>query len=132
MALKVFKVQTNTVKFLQNHVLGPDYEDDVSAEDINAMIDILDVNAFEIRGTEFSIRGVYPLTAMMNSVCNPNTQNSIDRDFTCRVRAVVPIQKGQEITATYTLTLAGTMYRQKQVRLAINIYYLKPGRKMAL
>lgn len=80
------------------------------------MIDVLDVNAFEIRGNDFSIRGVYPLTAMMNSVCNPNTQNSIDRDFTCRVRAVVPIKKGEEITATYTLTLAGTMFRQKQLQ----------------
>ena len=61
------------------------------------------------------IQGVYPLTAMMNSVCNPNTQNCIDRDLTCRVRAAIPIRKGQEITATYTLTLAGTMYRQKQL-----------------
>ena len=63
----------------------------------------------------FLIQGVYPLTAMMNSVCNPNTQNCIDRDLTCRVRAAIPIRKGQEITATYTLTLAGTMYRQKQL-----------------
>ncbi len=39
--------------------------------------DVLDVNAFEIRGREFSIRGVYPLTAMMNSVCNPNTQANL-------------------------------------------------------
>ena len=61
------------------------------------------------------MRGVYPLTAMMNSVCNPNTQNCIDRNFVCRVRAAVPIKKGQEITATYTLTLAGTMYRQKHL-----------------
>ena len=37
-------------------------------------LDVLDVNAFEIRGLDYSIRGVYPLTAMMNSVCNPNTQ----------------------------------------------------------
>ena len=61
------------------------------------------------------MRGVYPLTAMMNSVCNPNTQNCIGRDFVCRVRAMIPIRKGQEITATYTLTLAGTMYRQKNL-----------------
>ena len=109
-------MQTNTVKFLKDHVLSSEYNDLITASDINAMIDVLDVNAFEIRGNDFSIRGVYPLTAMMNSVCNPNTQNSIDRDFTCRVRAVVPIKKGEEITATYTLTLAGTMYRQKQLQ----------------
>ena len=46
-------------------------------EDVNSVIDVLDVNAFEIRGNEFSIRGVYPLTAMMNQTCNPNTQNCI-------------------------------------------------------
>ena len=46
-------------------------------KEINSVIDVLDVNAFEIRGNDFSIRGVYPLTAMMNSVCCPNTQNCI-------------------------------------------------------
>ena len=88
--------QTNTVRFLRQHVIPEDIEDGFNAEEeeINAMIDVLDVNAFEIRGTDFSIRGVYPLTAMMNSVCNPNTQNSISRDCTCRVRAVIPIKKG--------------------------------------
>ena len=48
-----------------------------TAEEINAMIDVLDVNAFEIRGSNFSVRSVLPLTAMMNSVCSPNTQNCI-------------------------------------------------------
>lgn len=51
--------------------------DFTSAEEINAMIDVLDVNAFEIRGSDFSVRSVLPLTAMMNSVCSPNTQNCI-------------------------------------------------------
>ena len=79
--------------------------------EINGVINVLDVNAFEIRGNDFSIRGVYPLTAMMNSVCTPNTQNCIGEDFVCRVRAASHIKKGQEITTTYTLTLAGTCYR---------------------
>ena len=106
--------QTNTVKFLQNHV----FKDQVQfgSEEINAVVNVLDVNAFEIRGNDFSIRGVFPLTAMMNSVCNPNTQNCIDEDFTCRVRAATFIPKGQEITTTYTLTLAGTLYRRKHLR----------------
>ncbi len=63
-----------------------------------------------------SIRGVYPLTAMMNSSCSPNTQNCIGEDFTCRVRAARPIRKGEEILSTYTLTLAGTQYRRKHLR----------------
>ena len=72
-------------------------EHDLTDAEVNAMLDVLDVNAFEIRGNDFSIRGVYPLTAMMNSVCNPNTQNCIDRDLTCRVRAVIPIRKGTKL-----------------------------------
>ena len=116
--------QTNTVKFLQDHVFnnkeaehGDDDDDNTKTsssftdDEINAVVNVLDVNAFEIRGNDFSIRGVYPLTAMMNSVCSPNTQNCIGEDFVCRVRAACPIKKGQEITTTYTLTLAGTFYR---------------------
>ena len=109
--------QTNTVKFLQDHVFNTSKDDDNNTaqtftdDEINAVINVLDVNAFEIRGNDFSIRGVYPLTAMMNSVCSPNTQNCIGEDFVCRVRAASAIRKGQEITTTYTLTLAGTFYR---------------------
>jgi hypothetical protein len=43
-------------------------------------------------------------------------QNCIDSDFACRVRAVVPISAGQEITSTYTLTLSGTMYRRQHLK----------------
>ena len=51
-----------------------------SEEEVNSVIDVLDVNAFEIRGNDFSIRGVYPLTAMMNQTCCPNTQNCIGKN----------------------------------------------------
>ena len=37
-------------------------------------------------------RGLYPLTAMMNSSCSPNTQNSIGLDLVCTVRAARPIK----------------------------------------
>ena len=87
-----------------------------TADEINSCLNVLDVNAFEIRGRGFSIRGVFPLTAMMNSVCSPNTQNCIGEDYTCKVRAVVDIAKGEEVTSTYTLTLAGTAYRRKHLR----------------
>ena len=74
---------------------------------------MLDVNAFEIRG---NIRGLFPFTAMMNASCSPNTQNSIDRDWVCRVRAVRDIAKGEEITDTYTYTLSNTLYRRKHLK----------------
>ena len=74
------------------------------------------MNAFEIRGVDYSMRGLYPLTAMMNANCSPNTQNSIDSDWVLKVRAVRPITKGEEITDTYTSTMANTLYRRKQLK----------------
>ena len=53
---------------------------------------------------------------MMNSSCTPNTQNSIDSDWVCRVRAVRKISKGEEITDTYVSTMANTLYRRRQLK----------------
>ena len=75
--------------------------------------DVLDVNAFEIRG---NIRALFPFTAMMNASCSPNTQNSIDSNWLCRVRAARDIAKGEEITDTYTYTLSNTLYRRKHLK----------------
>ena len=59
---------------------------------------MLDVNAFEIRG---NIRALFPFTAMMNASCSPNTQNSIDSNWLCRVRAARDIAKGEECFICY-------------------------------
>ena len=78
-----FFFQTNTVNFLQRHIFGPESriknaisgcannnepeveeekeefvrEHDLTNDEINSVLDVLDVNAFEIRGNDFSIRG---------------------------------------------------------------------------
>ena len=107
----------NIVKFLLDHVKLADHIPDITEEDIFRANDVLDVNAFEIRGRGGGgLRGLYPLTAMMNSSCSPNTQNSIDNDWTCRVRAVRLIKKGEEICDTYTTTLTNTIYRRKSLK----------------
>jgi len=105
----------NVVAFLLKHAHINNILPDISDADITLASDVLDVNAFEIRGKGGSIRGLYPLTAMMNSSCSPNTQNSIDTDFSCTVRAIRPIKKGEEICDTYTSTLTNTTYRRKQL-----------------
>ena len=74
----------NIVRFLLNHAKLSDHVPDVTEDDILRANDVLDVNAFEIRGSGGSLRGLFPLTAMMNSSCSPNTQNSIDNDWVCR------------------------------------------------
>ncbi|XP_040568467.1 SET domain-containing protein SmydA-8 [Lepeophtheirus salmonis] len=103
--------QVNIVKFILERI-----KYDTTVEDINKCIDVMDVNAFEIRSHEFSIAGLYPMTAMMNSNCSPNTQNSIDENYICRVMAITRIPKGSEINSTYTRTLSGTLYRRNQLK----------------
>ena len=66
--------QHNIARFLMEHVKLADHIPQITEESIIMANDVLDVNAFEIRGERFSARGVYPLTAMMNAVCSPNTQ----------------------------------------------------------
>jgi len=108
--------QHNIVTFLLQHAKLADKIPGVTAEHITRANDVLDVNAFEIRGSFHSIRGLYPLTAMMNASCSPNTQNSIDADWVCRVRAAKKIKKGEEICDTYTATLCNTQYRRKNLK----------------
>ena len=108
--------QHNIVTFLLKHAKLAEIIPGVTEEHVTRAIDALDVNAFEIRGSFHSIRGLYPLTAMMNASCSPNTQNSIDADWVCRVRAARKIQKGEEICDTYTATLSNTLYRRKSLK----------------
>lgn len=106
----------NIVRFLLQHARLADHIPDITEEDIERANDVLDVNAFEIRAACGSVRGLYPVTAMMNSSCSPNTQNSIDAAWVCRVRATRTIRKGEEICDTYTSTLCNTLYRRKSLK----------------
>ena len=108
--------QHNIARFLMDHVKLADHIPQITEESIIMANDVLDVNSFEIRGSGSSLRGLYPLTAMMNSSCCPNTQNSIDTDWVCRVRAVRKIRKGEEICDTYTATLSNTGCRRKALK----------------
>ena len=110
--------QHNIARFLMEHVKLADHIPQITEESIIMANDVLDVNSFEIRGpgSGSSLRGLYPLTAMMNSSCCPNTQNSIDTDWRCRVRAVRRIRKGEEICDTYTATLSNTASRRKSLK----------------
>ena len=108
--------QHNIARFLMEHMKLAEHIPNITEDDIIMANDVLDVNSFEIRGVDTSLRGLYPLTAMMNSSCRPNTQNSIDSDWRCRVRAVRTIKKGEEICDTYTATLCNTHYRRKSLK----------------
>ncbi|XP_063839098.1 SET domain-containing protein SmydA-8-like [Ostrinia nubilalis] len=76
----------------------------------------LDTNAFQIATPygkkEMSLRGLYPVSGLMNHNCVPNTRHSYNKDSQMAVKAVKPIRAGCEIFTSYTGTLWGTPARR--------------------
>ena len=64
--------QNNTVKYLREH-----WKVDFTEEEIQHVIGILEVNAFEVNGG----RGVFPLTALMSHDCVANARYMIVPSF---------------------------------------------------
>ena len=65
-----------------------------------------------LNGTMPSLRGLYPLAAMMNHACTPNTRHAYDENQHMIVRAAVKIPVGTEITNSYTALLWGSPVRR--------------------
>lgn len=79
---------------------------------------VFDTNAFETAAiidntTSISLRGLYPLGALQNHNCVPNTGHYFNREGFMYTRAVVPIAKGEELTMTYTDLLWDTSLRRR-------------------
>ncbi|PSN54241.1 hypothetical protein C0J52_09247 [Blattella germanica] len=117
----------------RNSEIGPNQEDE---EFMRLACCVMDANAFEtarlyktsenepivateetrpLSGMGPSLRGLYPLAAMMNHVCTPNTRHSYDDNYGMAVHATVNIPKGTEITNSYTALLWGTPARRHQL-----------------
>ncbi|XP_049964307.1 SET domain-containing protein SmydA-8-like [Schistocerca serialis cubense] len=75
---------------------------------------VMDANAFEVSA---GVRGLYPLSAMMNNECSPNTTHGFDESHAMVVRAAVDIPEGRELTNSYTPLLWGTPARQRHLQL---------------
>lgn len=83
----------------------------------------MDCNAFEalsVHGkgdeqTSTSVRGLYPLAAIMNHECSPNTYHTYNNQCVMKVRAARPIKKGEEITTSYTSIMWNTTIRRKHL-----------------
>ncbi|XP_054088498.1 SET domain-containing protein SmydA-8 isoform X1 [Zeugodacus cucurbitae] len=73
------------------------------------IVGVLNTNAFEapcrIGEHETLLRGLFPLTAIMNHECTPNASHYFDNGQLAVVRAARHIPKGAEITTTYTKIL---------------------------
>ncbi|XP_049816759.1 SET domain-containing protein SmydA-8-like isoform X1 [Schistocerca nitens] len=81
---------------------------------------VLDTNAFETpldgsrrpEALSGRLRGLYPLAAMMNHACSPNTTHGYDAQHAMVVRAAVDVAPGQELTTSYAPLMWGTAARR--------------------
>lgn len=79
------------------------------------VVGVLNTNAFEtpcrVGDHEILLRGIFPLTAIMNHECTPNASHYFDNGKTAIVRAARFIPKGAEVTTTYTKILWSNLTR---------------------
>jgi hypothetical protein len=68
-----------------------------------------------LNGLTPSLRALYPLAAMMNHACVPNTRHGYDERQKMTVRAAVDIPAGAEITNSYTPLLWGSPARRQHL-----------------
>ncbi|XP_034112789.1 SET domain-containing protein SmydA-8 isoform X1 [Drosophila albomicans] len=79
------------------------------------VVGVLNTNAFEapcrVDKHETLLRGLFPLTAIMNHECTPNASHYFENGRLAVVRAARDIPKGGEITTTYTKILWSNLTR---------------------
>ncbi|KAH8397912.1 hypothetical protein KR222_006201 [Zaprionus bogoriensis] len=79
------------------------------------VVGVLNTNAFEapcrVDRHETLLRGLFPLTAIMNHECTPNASHYFENGRLAVVRAARAIPKGGEITTTYTKILWSNLTR---------------------
>ncbi|KAF5275793.1 hypothetical protein FQR65_LT16526 [Abscondita terminalis] len=80
---------------------------------------VLDANSFEVTiGNEqgrSGLRGLYPLSSLMNHSCVPNTMHNFDSRQNMIVKATTFIPEGHEIFHSYTRFLWGTPVRRSHL-----------------
>ncbi|OWR49372.1 hypothetical protein KGM_209725 [Danaus plexippus plexippus] len=104
-------LRPNLIMFIRQ-VLGMNFDDKIILE----ISSIFDNNSFDVRSADKTkrLRAIYLLASMMNHSCRPNTRHIyLGEDKTLALIATVHIAKGEEITATYTQPLWGTLDRRK-------------------
>lgn len=106
-------VHGSELRFLKKHYDISDEEEQVMMQACYA----LDTNAYEMlmeteRKECVNLRGLFPMSAILNHNCSPNTRVTFDRFGKMYVTAIVPIPEGTEIFTSYTKLLWGTPARR--------------------
>ncbi|XP_017768634.1 PREDICTED: protein msta-like [Nicrophorus vespilloides] len=74
---------------------------------------VLDANSFEVLPkTGPTLRGLFPLSSLLNHSCVPNVMHVFDEDHHMILKAAKPIKKGEEIFLTYSRILWCTLSRR--------------------
>lgn len=88
------------------------------------IVGVCNTNAFEtpckVGDHETLLRGLFPLTAVMNHECTPNASHYFGKTCLVLVRAARFIPKGGEITTTYTKILWSNLTRCIFLRMTKN------------
>uniref|UniRef100_T1GCM9 SET domain-containing protein n=1 Tax=Megaselia scalaris TaxID=36166 RepID=T1GCM9_MEGSC len=88
------------------------------------IVSVLNTNAFESLSKsedhDILLRGLYPLSGIMNHECTPNTCHYFEKDGLIIVKATVDIKDRTEITNTYTKLMWSNMMRQFFLRMTKN------------
>lgn len=78
---------------------------------------VFNTNTFEVvivqHEDAVSLRGLYPLGALQNHCCVPNTRHHFDDQQRLHVSAALPIAAGEELTMSYTNLLWDTRNRRR-------------------
>ncbi|XP_072750457.1 uncharacterized protein [Anoplolepis gracilipes] len=98
----------------------PDKTEPPSAELMQKLCGILDVNTFELRSPGvldgLLLRGLYIEAILMAHDCRSNTYLTVDDNFQLIVYASVPIKQDEPILFNYTSSLLGTAERREHLR----------------
>jgi len=91
--------------------------------------DVFNTNSFEVvvvssrdKDHTTSLRGLYPMGALQNHCCVPNTRHHFDDQQRLYVSAVLPIIAGEEITMSYTDLLWDTSSRRQFLRVTKDFF----------
>ncbi|XP_076754703.1 SET domain-containing protein SmydA-8 [Xylocopa sonorina] len=109
-------INDHEIELLKKNVANPPTENDV--ELMKRVCGIFNTNSFETvyvhdKDHSTTLRGLYPLGALQNHCCVPNTRHHFDKELRLCVNAALPISAGEEITMSYTSLFWDTTLRRQ-------------------
>ncbi|XP_063972320.1 SET domain-containing protein SmydA-8-like [Diachasmimorpha longicaudata] len=107
-------------------LLKRNLDGEIDPEDEEFMLNvckIMDTNAMETATIAdnlrtISLRGIYPIGAMQNHSCTPNTRHFFKTNDIMSVYAAVDIKKGEELTMTYISPFWDTFIRRRYLMMS--------------